>query len=73
MEFDVLERWKTFSLSTKETNWVKLNEEDVSVRMEEAGRIIIVMIYGEKMANLVGVRSTMMNFGLIEGCARWWL
>lgn len=48
MEFDILERLKTFSLSTKETNWVELNEEDVSVRMEEAGRIIIGKIYGEK-------------------------
>lgn len=61
MESDVLERLKSFSLSIKETNRVELNEEDVSVGMEEAGKSIIGKIYGEKRANLVGVQSTMMK------------
>lgn len=57
-----MERLKTFSTSVKETNGVELDEEDVSVRMEEASRSIIGKIYGDKRANLVGVRSTMMKF-----------
>lgn len=61
MESDVLERLKTFSLSVKETNGVELDEEDVSVGIEEASRSIIGKIYGDKKANLVGVRSTIMK------------
>lgn len=61
MESDVVERLKSFSLSSKETNSVELVETDLSVEMEEAQRSIIGRIYREKKANVVGIRSTVMK------------
>lgn len=70
MESDVLERLQSFSLLSKETQGVKLAKDDVSGGMEEAQQSIIGKIYGEKKANLVRIRSTIMKLWLIEGCAR---
>lgn len=40
---------------------MELQDGDVSLGMEEAGRSLIGKVFGEKKANLVGVRSTMMK------------
>lgn len=60
MEFEVLARFKSFSLSTKETLGVELVEEDISIGMEKARRSLIGKVFGEKRANFVGLKSAMM-------------
>lgn len=62
MESEMLARFKSFSLSTKETLGVELVEEDISIGMEEAWRSLIGKVFGEKRANFVGLRSAMMKF-----------
>lgn len=57
MESDVLARFRSFSLSTKETQGVELGENDVTVGMNEAGRSLI----GKVLTNFVGMRSAMMK------------
>lgn len=70
MEFEVVERLKSFSLSTKETQGVELVEKDVSVGMEEAQRSIIGKIYGEKRAHFVGIRSMLMKLWAHKGLCK---
>lgn len=54
-------RFQSFSLSTDETVGVELLEEDIFVGMEEVSRSLVGKIVGEKIVNIVGVRSTMMK------------
>lgn len=62
MESDVQEILKTFSPSSLEKKGVELSEEDMCIRMEETGRSLIGMVFGEKRSDFVGVKSAMMKF-----------
>lgn len=61
MESEVLARLQSFTLLSEENIGVELLEKDVELGMEEAGRSLIGKILGDKKANIVGVRSTMMK------------
>lgn len=61
MESEVLTRFQAFSLSVVEKQGVVLIEDDVKVGLKEAERSLIGRVFGEKKANLVGVKSTMMK------------
>lgn len=55
----MLDRLKAFSLSAREKTGVELDVVDISVGLDEAERSLIGRIFGEKKANLVGIRNTM--------------
>lgn len=62
MESDIQEILKTFSPSSLEKKGVELGEEDVCIRLEEAGRSLIGKVFGEKRSDFMGVKSAMMKF-----------
>lgn len=64
MESEVLARFTSFSLSTAEGKGVELNEEDVSLGIEEG------KVFGEKKANFVGVKSTMFKIWNHKGLCK---
>lgn len=61
MESEVLSRLKGFSLSAAESTRLELEKNDVCVGLEEGERSLVGRIFGEKRANFVGVRNTMMK------------
>lgn len=70
MESDVLERLKSFSLSSREADGVEILEEDVSIGLEEGQRSLIGKIFGEKKANFVGVKGAMTKLWQSKGLCR---
>lgn len=66
----MLARFKSFSLSTKETLEVELVEEDISIGMDEARRSLIGKVFGEKRANLMGQKSAMIKFWYNKGLCK---
>lgn len=54
----MLSRFKTFSLSSLETEGVEFGDTDVNVGIEEGKRSLIGKIFGEKKANFLDVKST---------------
>lgn len=60
MESEVLERLKTFSLSRDETTGVDLEEADVKTRMEEGNRSLLGIVFGDKRANFLGLKTAFM-------------
>lgn len=61
MDSEILARFQAFELSSKEQDGVDLREGDVYLGMEEAKRSLIGKVFGDKKANLVGIRGTMLK------------
>lgn len=56
-----MEQLASFSLSHIESIGVELATEDVTIGLEEGNRSLIGKVFGEKKANLVGVKSSLMK------------
>lgn len=70
MEVDVLDRLKKFSLSQIECQGLELEGVDVQVGIEEGNRSLIGRVFGEKKANFMGVKSTMLKLWQHRGLIR---
>lgn len=70
MEADVMAKFQSFSLSAQEKLGVELVTEEICVGLDEAERSLIGKIFGDKRANLVGVRNTMMKLWQHRGLCK---
>lgn len=70
MGSDVLARLKSFSLSNEKSAGVELMESDVSIGLEEGNRSLVGKVFGEKRANFVGVRNTVMKLWQHRGLCK---
>lgn len=70
MESDVLERLRSFSLSSRETKEVEILEEDVGIGLEEGQRSLIGKFFCEKRANFIGMKRAMMKLWQYKGPCR---
>lgn len=61
MKAEVLDQLASFSLSQIEGTGVELVTKDVNIGLEEGNKSLLGRVFGEKKANLVGVKSSLMK------------
>lgn len=66
----MVEKLKTFSLSTVETKGIQLEDGDVQIGVEEGHRSLIGKVYGDKKANFTGVKSSLMKLWQYRGLSK---
>ncbi|CAA0823393.1 Unknown protein [Striga hermonthica] len=59
MDSDLIAKLQKFDISAKEESGVTLSEDDIVVGIQECSRSLIGKIYGEKKANLMGLKDTL--------------
>lgn len=67
MESEVVELLKNFSLSRIEHQDVELENTDVKIGAEEGRRSLIGRVFGDKKANYLGVKSSMLKLWQYKG------
>lgn len=70
MDVEVLAKLQNFSLTASESNRVELLEKDVGIGIEEGHRSLIGKVFGEKRANFLGVKNTMMKLWQHKGLCK---
>lgn len=70
MDLEVLEKLQNFTLSGVETQGIDLDEGDVKIGMAEGNRSLIGKVYGEKRANFLGIKSSMLKLWQNRGISK---
>lgn len=70
MDAEVLEGLKMFALSGLEDQGVELGDEDVHIGVEEGQRSLIGKVFGEKRANFLGIKNTMLKLWHHKGLCK---
>lgn len=70
METDLTDKLAAFSLSKLEDLAVKLDTTDVSIGYKEGSRSLIGKVFGDKRANFLGVKNSLMKLWHHRGLKR---
>lgn len=70
MDLELVEKLKSFSLSSVETGRIQLGEGDVKIGVEEGSRSLLGKVYGDKCANFIGVKSSLLKLWQHRGLCK---